>query len=76
MRELAGRTGTSQTAAVREAVRLRLEQLGSGVDPVRERRRARAVRLVEEFRDALTDQDRERLRGAQDDLYDERGLPR
>lgn len=77
VRELARRTGTSQTAAVREAVRARLAELGgTDADPELANRRDRARAVVADFRQALTPQDRERILRADDWLYDDDGLPR
>jgi antitoxin VapB len=78
VRELARRTGSSQTAAVREAVEHRLAELSPDSDEERstEWRRAAVQRLVREFQDALTDEDRKRIRSADRWLYDDNGLPR
>lgn len=72
VRELARRTGQSQTSAVEEAVARRLADLGAGDDDVA---LLAAQRLVADFRAELSPQDRVRILAAQDDLYDEAGLP-
>ena len=72
VRELARRTGQSQTSAVEEAVVRRLADLGAGDDDVA---LLAAQRLVADFRAELSPQDRVRILAAQDDLYDEAGLP-
>lgn len=73
VRELARRTGQSQTSAVEDAVARRLAELGHQTDdsPLRA-----AKRLVADFQADLTNEDRARIRAAQDELYDEAGLPR
>lgn len=73
VRELARRTGQSQTSAVEDAVARRLAELGHQTDdsPLRA-----AKRLVADFQADLTIEDRARIRAAQDELYDEAGLPR
>lgn len=74
VRELARRTGQSQTSAVEEAVARRLADLGAGDDDDDVALLA-AQRLVADFRAELSPQDRVRILAAQDDLYDEAGLP-
>lgn len=78
VRELARRTGLSQTAAVREAVRHRLEEIDSGQGGAEraESRRARAQELVRDFQADLTEEDRRRIRESAEWLYDDLGLPR
>lgn len=77
VRELARRTGRSQTSAVEEAVAARLAVLGVDVDdPVRTRRLDSARAVVAAFRADLTDEDVARIRNADEELYDELGLPR
>ncbi|WP_228266749.1 type II toxin-antitoxin system VapB family antitoxin [Ornithinimicrobium ciconiae] len=72
VRELARRTGQSQTSAVEDAVARRLAALGAEDSDVL----ATAQRLVADFQADLKDEDRLRIRAAQDELYDEAGLPR
>lgn len=76
VRELASATGESQTSAVEEAVRERLERVTHGDQRARDVRIARARAIVQEIHDSMTDEDREALRTAEADLYDEDGLPR
>ena len=72
VRELAARTGLSQTSAVEDAVERRLRELQAADD----QRSARIDSLLARIRAELTDADREALRRAERDLYDEAGLPR
>jgi len=84
VRELAALTGMSQTSAVEDAVRRRLEELRSsaGVRPgkfspeERERRRKAVERIVEQFMAETTQEQRDAMRNADDWLYDEMGLPK
>ena len=70
VRRLAALTGTSQTEAVTDAVRRRLEQVQN--DDRRTNRTERILRLGAEIREMTPDQD-----WTTDDLYDdETGLPR
>lgn len=75
VRELAELTGMSQTSAVEDAVRRRLTALRSGDDLV-ERRVDEILQGLRAYQAELTDDDRDAIRRAQDDLYDESGLPR
>ncbi|MGU3499467.1 type II toxin-antitoxin system VapB family antitoxin [Mycobacterium sp. C31M] len=72
VRELARRTGLSQTSAVEEAVRAKLAE----IDGVRGRaaRRTQVDELLSHL--TLTAQQKRQIRTAQDDLYDSDGLPR
>ena len=72
VRELAARTGLSQTSAVEDAVERRLRELQTADD----QRSDRIDSLLARIRAELTDADREALRSAERDLYDEAGLPR
>lgn len=78
VRELARRTESTQTAAVRDAVERRLAEIGSGRDEAfeLEERRRRMLDIVRDFQAELTEEDRHRMQRADDWLYDERGLPR
>ncbi len=77
VKELARRTGRSQTSAVEEAVAARLATLGEDVaDPAREQRLDAARAVVAAFRADLTDEDVSLITSADHDLYDEKGLPR
>ncbi|MCL2850672.1 MAG: type II toxin-antitoxin system VapB family antitoxin [Micrococcales bacterium] len=71
VRELAALSGVSQTEAVTDAVQRRLRELQvPGAD-----RGARIDTVLAELRAGLSAADREALRRAGADLYDERGLP-
>ena len=76
VRELATRVGTSQTSAVEDAVARRL----AGLDRERvdrdDRRRLAAREALEHLRSLLTDDDVRAIRGAEEELYDDAGLPR
>ncbi|WP_417564646.1 type II toxin-antitoxin system VapB family antitoxin [Microbacterium sp.] len=86
VRELAGLTGMSQTSAVESAVRLRLEQLRAEAEASRPAtkfsaeetvaRRAEIERIIADFHAHTTTEQREALRRADDEMYDEMGLPR
>lgn len=80
VRELAEATGSTQTAAVEDAVRRRLAELArdreSGAGSGRQDRLARAQQIIRDFQQDLTDRERARIRSADAELYDERGLPR
>lgn len=75
VRQLASVTGLSQTAAVEDAVRRRLDELGHVSDEARGVRleKARAIALA--FRADLTPEDAQRIKTADAWLYDEDGLP-
>jgi antitoxin VapB len=80
VRELAHRTGLSQTAAVEEAVRAKLDELDRGhtdadVQQRRDARRARAQQLLSELHNSLTDAERAQVKAAERQLYDDAGLP-
>ncbi len=78
VRELAERTGLTQTAAITEAVRAKLAELDrdrTDSDRQRERRRANARRLLDELHNSLTESQRAQLKAAQARLYDDAGLP-
>ncbi|MEQ6898003.1 type II toxin-antitoxin system VapB family antitoxin [Microbacterium sp. KR10-403] len=85
VRELAERTGMSQTSAVEDAVRRRLAELGAPTGAARRpdfspeevaRRRAAVHRILEEFWADTTPEQRASLATAEDDLYDDLGLPK
>jgi len=77
IRELADATGQNMTSAVEEAIIAKLEQVRS-----QESEAAVAIRLselrqaVDELHASMTDEQREALRTAEADLYDEQGLYR
>jgi antitoxin VapB len=80
VRELAHRTGLSQTAAVEQAVRAKLDELDRGhtdadVQQRRDARRARARKLLSELHNSLTDAERAQVKAAERQLYDNAGLP-
>ena len=74
VRRLAEMTGQSQTSAVEDAVRRRIEEL-SRSEGEAEARIKRALKIAEEFSAELTPEDREALLSADNDLYDDLGLP-
>ena len=76
VRELAARTGRSQTAAVDEAVTRRLAELDRDDDTRVEEKRTAAAEVLRQFHRLLTDSDKRAIRRTQDDLYDDSGLPR
>jgi antitoxin VapB len=76
VRELAARTGSSQTAAVEDAVARRLAELERGDDASAESRRAAAEQVLGELAKTLTEDDRSAIARAESDLYDDVGLPR
>lgn len=75
VRQLAELTGTSQTSAVEDAVRRRLQQLRADDDHVAVEVQEILV-LADEFAAHLTADQREALSHADDELYDDAGLPR
>ena len=78
VRELAERTGLTQTAAITEAVRAKLAELdraGVGTRRRRDVRRAKARQLLDELRTSLTEAERAKLKAAERQLYDDAGLP-
>ncbi|MGI8946392.1 MAG: type II toxin-antitoxin system VapB family antitoxin [Ornithinimicrobium sp.] len=71
------RTGRSQTSAVEEAVSRRLAEMGVDVEAPAKAERLRAAQLVvAAFRADLSADDVARITRADEDLYDEMGLPR
>ncbi|SMC64945.1 type II toxin-antitoxin system VapB family antitoxin [Janibacter indicus] len=72
-REVAQRTGTTQTSAIEEALQRRLEALRAADDD--DARRRRLLRLMDEIESDTTDADRARTAQIQEELYDDRGLP-
>ena len=79
VRELAEVTGMSQTSAVEDAVRRRLDEIRGGGGARDEadvaRRRAALERIVAEVRAETTPQQRAAMQNHGDWLYDEMGLP-
>jgi len=78
VRELAKRTGTTQTGAIEDAVAHRLTALDeehAGRSGGSEARQASARQLLAELRASLTDAERAAVGVSQDSLYDDTGLP-
>ncbi|MFV0633434.1 type II toxin-antitoxin system VapB family antitoxin [Demequina sp.] len=75
VRELAEKTGQTQTSAIEAAVREALHRLTNDDHAHRAQERYdRAMEIVKEIDESLTDEDRKAIRFAQDELYDEDGL--
>lgn len=74
VRELAERTGQSQTSAVEEAVLRYLDELKRPGDY--ERRAAETKRIVAEIHRTTSPEQIASLTNAETELYDELGLPR
>lgn len=75
VRELAERTGLTQTGAITEAVQAKLAELDRGTAHRREERRANVRKLLGELHSSLTEDERAQLRAAERQLYDDAGLP-
>jgi antitoxin VapB len=73
VRELAHRTGLSQTSAVEKAVRAKLAEFDAGRS--RDARRIQVSRLLSELDQSLTAQQKRRIRVEEKALYDDDGLP-
>jgi antitoxin VapB len=77
VRELARKTGLTQTGAIDEAVRSKL----AGMDRDRgavgrsDARRANVQRLLGELRSSVTAAERAQVKAAEQQLYDDTGLP-
>jgi antitoxin VapB len=77
VRELAKRTGLTQTGAITEAVRAKLADLDRDTSEVStHRRRENAQQLLNELHNSLTEAERAELKAAEGQLYDDAGLPR
>lgn len=79
IRDLAARTGLTQTAAIEDAVRNRLAELdrsGHGAAGAADARRATIERLLGALHQSVTDEERAAVHTAEIDLYDQSGLPR
>lgn len=79
VRRLAALTGLSQTGAVEDAVRRRLDSLtehGAIHEELRQERLRVIDDAVQQVRGRMTAAELEALASRQDDLYDEAGLPR
>lgn len=78
VRELADRTGLTQTGAVTEAVQAKLAELDRHDPSVAHRRaerRANVRKLLGELHNSLTDNERAQLRATERQLYADAGLP-
>ncbi len=80
VRELAKRTGMTQTGAIEAAVRSRLaeldkEQSDGTSSSGRDVKQAKARQLLDELRRSLTATERSELRAAEGNLYDDTGFP-
>jgi antitoxin VapB len=76
VRRLAQATGTTQTAAVDDAVRRRLVEVDSAsVEAGRDAAWREFSRLIDEFRTTLADSERQAMDQRQRDLYNDAGLP-
>lgn len=75
-REAAERAGTTQTGAIEQALERYLAHMRASEAKQADVRRERVLALVREIQDSLTDADREVLRTAEQDMYDEHGLPK
>lgn len=76
VRELAARTGSSQTAVVEDAVARRLSELDRDESAHRRGKREAADDVLSQLRRVLTDDDKRAIRQSEADLYDDNGLPR
>ena len=76
VRELAARTGSSQTAAVEDAVARRLAELDRDETKRTDARRDAAEEVLRELDRLLTDEDKVAIRRNEAGLYDKDGLPR
>ncbi|MCM3661419.1 type II toxin-antitoxin system VapB family antitoxin [Georgenia satyanarayanai] len=74
VRQLAQLTGQSQTSAVEDAVRRRIEEL-SRTDEEVEAKVDRIMQIAAEFSADLTAEDRAALWSGDDYFYDDLGLP-
>ena len=75
VRELAARTGNSQTAAVEGAVARRLAELDRDETKRADARREAAEEVLRELHRMLTDEDKVAIRRNEAGLYDKDGLP-
>jgi antitoxin VapB len=73
VRELARRTGLSQTSAVEEAVRAKLAEVDARTG--REARRANVDKLLGDLDRSLTGAQKNQIRADEKQLYDDHGLP-
>jgi antitoxin VapB len=76
VRELAQRTGLTQTGAITEAVRAKLAELDRDTTDIgTHRRRESAQQLLNELHNSLTEAERAQIKAADGQLYDDAGLP-
>ncbi|MBS1672915.1 MAG: type II toxin-antitoxin system VapB family antitoxin [Actinobacteria bacterium] len=74
VRQLAELTGQSQTSAIEDAVRRRLEEMRGDAEKERAERARRLDEIIEEFQHLpVVGPSYEEI---MEDMYDERGLPR
>ncbi len=73
VRELARRTGLSQTSAVEDAVRAKLAELERSRS--RDARRTKVNKLLTDLDQSITARQKRRIRADEKELYDEHGLP-
>lgn len=73
VRELARRTGLSQTSAVEEAVRAKLAEVDAGTG--RDARRANVNKLLVDLDNSMTARQKNQIRAEEKQLYDDEGLP-
>ncbi len=76
VRALAARTGSSQTAAVEDAVARRLAELDREETARADMRGESADEILRAVHVMLTDEDKRAIRRAEAELYDEDGVPR
>lgn len=76
VRELAARTGSTQTSAVEDAVARRLEELDGDQSATTSARRQAADDVLSQLNRLLTEDDKRAIRQSDADLYDDDGLPR
>lgn len=72
-RQVAQRTGATQTSAIEEALERRLHDLDAHDREAARRRRL--MRLMDEIEATTTDEQRGATRQVQDEMYDDNGLP-
>lgn len=72
-REVARRTGATQTSAIEDALQRRLDDLQAVDDD--EARHGRLLRLMDEIEAEATDEQRAATQAAAEALYDDKGLP-
>jgi antitoxin VapB len=73
VRDLARRTGLSQTSAVEEAVRAKLVELERGRS--RDVRRDKVNKLLADLDQSVTAGQKQRIRAEEKQMYDHQGLP-